>query len=106
MDSLEIRKGLEELDPFEEFRRNPCEYTLLRISKYKHTPEMLEAIFNNPRPEERGLTILRIISKRLINREVCEKAILRNPRNVFIVPDEYCDDNLYAFMVDHHISLR
>ena len=105
MDSIEVRKGLEELEPLEDFKRNPCEYTLFRISKYKHTPEMLEAIFNNPRPEERGLLLLRIVSKRLINRDVCEKAILRNPRNIFIVPDEYRDDNLYSFMVDHHISL-
>lgn len=105
MDSIEVRKGLEELEPLEDFKRNPCEYTLLRISKRMHTPEMLEAIFRNPRPEERGLLLLSIVSKRLINRSVCEKAILRNPRNIFLTPNEYCDDNLYRFMVDHHISL-
>ena len=106
MDSIEIRKGLEELEPLEDFKRNPCEYTLFRISKNKHTPEMLEAIFNNPRPDDRGLLLLKIVSKRLVNRDVCEKAILRNPKNISLVPDEYCDDNLYIFMVDHHISLR
>ena len=106
MDSIEVRKGLEELEPFEAFKRNPCEYTLSRISKYKQTPEMLNALFNNPPTEDRWLLLLKIISKRLVNREVCEKAILRNPRNVYAVPEEYLDDNLYAYMADHHISLQ
>ncbi len=88
MDSLEIRKGIEELDPMEAFRRNPWEYTLSRISKTLHTPEMLEEIFANTDQDSNGLILLRIISKRLISRPVCEKAILlRNGRNIYFTPN-------------------
>lgn len=107
MDSLEIRKGIEELDPMEAFKRNPWEYTLSRISKTLHTPEMLEEIFANTDQDSNGLILLRIISKRLISRPVCEKAILlRNGRNIYFTPNEYIDMDLCEKMMDHHLSLR
>ena len=105
MDNLEIRKGLEELAPMEAFKRNPCEFTLFNISKTLHSLEMLEEIFNNPRPEDRGLLLLQIVSKRLITRSVCERAVLRNARNIIYTPDEFIDEKFCEYMIDHHISL-
>ena len=106
MESLEVKLGLEELEPMEAFWKTPCEYNLSRISKKLHTPEMLEAIFNNPEPDPRGLKLLLFVSKRLITRDVCKKAVLRDERNIYEVPPGYIDEDFCAFMSDHHISLR
>lgn len=106
MESLEVKLGLEELEPMEAFWQNPFEYNLARISKTLHTPEMLEAIFNNPQPDPRGIKLLLYVSKRLITRDVCLKAVLRrDPRNIFWVPEKFIDDEFIALMREHHISL-
>ena len=90
MDSIEVRKGLEELEPLEDFRRNPCEYTLVRISKLNHTPEMLEAIFHNPHPEERGLLLLRIVSKHSeINPSQLYNGMIID-RNIYTILVKFC----------------
>lgn len=105
MDSLEVRLGLVELEPMEAFWKNPCELNLTRISKTLHTTEMLEAIFNNPQLDTRGLRLLSVVSKRLITYDVCLKSVLRDARNVYLVPEKYIDTEFIAFMSDHHISL-
>lgn len=94
MTRLEIAKGLEKEEPFAEFEKRPDENTISQISKKLQTQEMLDRIFSHPKdPKIYTWPLLSVISKNLITRDNCIKAILRDNRNVRKTPETFFDDD-------------
>lgn len=69
-------------------------FHLENIGKRAQTKEMVEEAVHSFSVENRACTILKVIAKKYLSREVCEVAVRKNGMNLKYVPEQYCDADM------------
>lgn len=67
---------------------------LKELGKQAQTKEMVDEAVNSFNVNRPGYTILRVIAKKYLTREVCEIAVSKNGRNLEYVPEQYRDADM------------
>lgn len=67
---------------------------LKELGKQAQTKEMVDEAVNSFNVNRSGYTILRVIAKKYLTREVCEIAVSKNGRNLEYVPEQYRDADM------------
>lgn len=103
---LKEQLGLERVDvkdPVAAFNERPSVDTFIAIPKTRQTEDMVRRALDSDGPCTNP--ILKYISKRRINQEVCLKAVTKYGLNLRYVPEEYFCESMYmlAVMQDCHV---